>query len=346
MENTLTETQKPEMHIKTRQFVTCALMVCALFIFGCEKSLRKPVPGEDTFVDGLLLQAGLIVREGLADADPRIRANAVEVVAATGRIELMPKVQRLLKDEFVPVRFAAVLAVGDTEYRIAKDSVERLLKDPDENIKIAAAYSLSKLGNGEKLGIILDAVTSKDQTVRANAAVLLGKSGDKSAVESLYRALRDENSDDKVRLQAAEAIARLGDEQIYPRLWTMLISVYADDRVMGIRAMGALGTTQAKNALITMLDDGVLEVRLAAAEQLGMLKDTAGEPEVLDVFGENLTARMDAEGRERVYVLTALAIGRIGTASLTRFLPQLLENESKLVRIAAARAVFQCRMAK
>ena len=41
-------------------------------------------------------------------------------------------------------------------------------------------------------------------------------------------------------------------------------------------------------------------------------------------------------------ILLSLAIGRIGTASLTRFLPQLLKDEPKMVRIAAAQAVFQC----
>jgi HEAT repeat protein len=124
----------------------------------------------------------------------------------------------------------------------------------------------------------------------------------------------------------------------------MLISAYADDRVVGIRAMGALGTEQAKNALITMLDDGVLEVRLAAAEQLGKLQDPIGEPEVLQVFTKNLTAGLDKESLERVNVLTALAIGQIGTKPLTKYLPQLLKDESGFVRIAAAKAVFQYAM--
>jgi HEAT repeat protein len=134
----------------------------------------------------------------------------------------------------------------------------------------------------------------------------------------------------------------LGDERIFPKLWAMLISTYADDRIMGIRAMGALATVQARNALITMLDDDIVEVRLAAAEQLGMLNSSAGELEVLDVFTKNLTAGLDRNGLERVNVLTALAIGRIGTPKLTNFLPQLLKNQSKFVRIAAAKAVFQC----
>jgi HEAT repeat protein len=106
--------------------------------------------------------------------------------------------------------------------------------------------------------------------------------------------------------------------------------------------MGALGTTEAKNALITMLDDDVLEVRLAAAEQLGLLGDTAGQRVVLEVFAKNLTAGLDALALERVNVLTALAIGRIGTGAVARFLPRLLRDPSKPVRIAAAKAVFDC----
>jgi HEAT repeat protein len=94
------------------------------------------------------------------------------------------------------------------------------------------------------------------------------------------------------------------------------------------------------------LDDEILEVRLTAAEQLGTLGDNTGELEVLDVFDKDLTAPMDKEGRERVNVLTAMAIGRIGTPRLVKFLPDLLKNESKFVRIAAAKAVFQCSAGK
>jgi HEAT repeat protein len=108
--------------------------------------------------------------------------------------------------------------------------------------------------------------------------------------------------------------------------------------------MGALGTEQAKGALITMLDDGVLEVRLAAAEQLGKFQDPIGEAKVLEVFTKNLAVGLDREGVERVNVLTALAIGQIGTKSLTKYLPQLLKDESKFVRIAAAKAALQCAM--
>jgi HEAT repeat protein len=322
-----------------------AFAFLAFAVFGCNKLLQRTythTPVDSVSVNNLKPQATQIIQEALADDNPLIRVNAIEVVAATKQIRLMPKVQRLLKDKFVPVRFAAALAVGDLQYSLAKSEVAPLLQDENENVKIAAAYTMSKLGSPDSFQLLRKAIASNDQTVRANAALLLGKSGDKSVLKFLYWTLQREDSDDKVRFNTAEAIAMLGDERIFPKLWAMLISTYADDRIMGIKAMGALATVQARDALITMLDDDILEVRLVAAEQLGMLNSSIGELEVLDVFTKNLTAGLDRNGLERVNVLTALAIGRIGTPQLTNFLPQLLKNQSKSVRIATAKAVFQC----
>jgi HEAT repeat protein len=339
---------KNSLKMNSRLPSTAALFSCmALLSVGCNNALQTSggSPAETT-VNSLVPEAFRIIQQGLADNDPRIRANAIEVVVLTRPVPLMPKVQRLLSDEFVPVRFLAILAVGDLKYALAENELMQLLKDKDQNVAIAAAYSLTKLGHPEYLKMCQNAVTSNDQTVRANAAFLLGRSGDRSKLtqEALWWTLQRRDSNDKVRFQAAEALAMFGDQNIFPRLWAMLISVYADDRVVGIRAMGALGTEQAKNALITMLDDSVLEVRLAAADQLGKLADPAGEPVVLEVFTKNLTAGLDKESLERVNVLTALAIGQIGTNNLTKYLSQLLKDESNFVRIAAAKAVLQCAM--
>ena len=79
---------------------------------------------------------------------------------------------------------------------------------------------------------------------------------------------------------------------------------------------------------------------------LGKLKDKSGETEVLDVFEKGLAVGRNKQDRERIYVLTALAIGQIGTSQLKDYLPQLLQDESKRVRLAAAKAVLQGRLKK
>ena len=336
------KTQKhKKIYVSIPQTLLFAYLV--LFTFGCDESLQTPSGDFNaTNINTTRSKALRIIQESLADNDPLVRIHAIEVVASTRQLKLMPTVCRLMQDKFMPVRFAAALAVGDLEYSPAKKSLNQLLNDNDTNVIIAAAYAMSRLGSFEHLQVLRKATADDDQKVRANAALLLGKSGDKSSLEFLWQALQDKDSDDRVVYQSAEAIAMLGDERIYPKLWTMLISAYADVRLIGVRAMGKLRTPEAKNALIRMLDDDILEVRLVAAEQLGVFRDPIGEPKVLEVFKKNLTGGVDKQANERANVLTALAIGQIRTPTLRKFLPQLLQNESKFVRIAAAKAVFQC----
>jgi HEAT repeat protein len=325
-----------------RLFGVVAFNLAMLFMLGCQQPQQAPlVSGLPPLSGDLPSQARQVVLDGLADPDPQFRANAIEVIATTREVRLMPKAQKLLQDPAIPVKFIAVLAVGDLQYTLAKDEIGRLLSDPNPNIKIAAAYAMTRLGEAEYFKIFRNAVVSEDQTVRANAALLLGKSGQKEALRVLWWTLRQPDSTDKVSLQAAESIAMLQDERIYPKLWSRLISAYADDRVLGIRAMGALGTEQAKNAIITMLDDTIPEVRLTAAAQLGRLGEPIGEARVAEVFEKNLLTDMDADGQQRVKVLAALAIGEIGTEGLTKHLPQLLRDSSKPVRLAAARAILR-----
>ena len=319
-------------------------MCVILFVFGCEESSQTLGDYYVTNIASPRAEAYRIIQNALDDTNPVAKVNAIEVIATTGQIKLMPKVQRLLQNEFTPVRFAAALAVGDTQYSPAKNSVSPLLKDKDVNVVVAASYAMGRLGYPEYFEIVRESIKNQDRTVRANAAFLLGKTGDKSSLKLLKWAQEDKNTNDKVRFQVLEARARLGDDEVLQKLWAIVYSAFADDRIMGIRAMGLLGTSKARDILVTKLDDNVLEVRLAAAGQLGKLRDRIGETEVLDVFEKNLTAGLDREAGERANVLTALAIGEICTPDLEKFLPQLLKNESKFVRIAAAKAVFQCKL--
>ncbi|HUT29131.1 MAG TPA: HEAT repeat domain-containing protein [Sedimentisphaerales bacterium] len=321
------------------------LIVCGLglvLLAGCKEGVHgtSDWQGPPSAGAELVPQARGILKAALEEQDPVSRVNAIEVVAATRQIRMMPAVEGMLRDNAVPVRFAACLAVGDVQYSLAEKQVAPLLNDMNQNVRIAAAYAMYRLGQTGTYDIVLKAVASPDQTLRANAAMLLGKAKDKTALKYLWWTLGREDSDFKVRFQAAESIAMLGDERIFPKLWATVLSAYADDRIMGIRGMGALATAKAKEVLITKLDDDALDVRLAAAEQLGILGDNTGEPEVHDVFTKNLTAGLRGPELERTRTLAAMAIGRIASPRLTAMLPQLLKDPSPAVRIAAAKAVL------
>jgi HEAT repeat protein len=334
------------MTIKHRVVFTCVTL-SLIALYGCQTGPAKENSSGNAVNSELEVQATQIIQQALANSSPQVRTNAIEMAASVPVNQahrFMPEVQQLLKDESVPVKFAAAVAIGDTGYSQARGDITRLLKDDNENVKVAAAYAAYKLGYTGGLATIYASIKSNDQSARANAAFLLGKSGEspKRALPILYETMRDETSDEKVILSSIEAIARLGDNKIYQKLWAMLISAYADDRVCGIRAMAALGTPQAKDSISTMLKDDIPEIRLVAAEQLGKMGDTAGEKIVINALTKDVTNAQDQETKARIQTLAALAIGQIRTPTLKNYLPALLKSEFQFTRIAAAKAALQC----
>ena len=278
-----------------------------------------------------------ILRAGLKHENPYIRNNAIEVVAETQQKEMMAEIIRLMEDPAVAIRFSAVVAAGDMLCYGCEQKVRNRLTDEDENVRLAAAYSLTRLKYPDYHDHLRQAARHTDQTVRANAILLLGKAGDRADLDLLYSAMRDEHADEKVRFQAIDSIARLKDTRLYrSKLWALLISKFADDRVMGIRGMGSLGTQDAKNAIITMLTDDVAEVRLCAAEQLGRLGDRSGREEV----AAYLSGNPDFHRSDIANLLAVMAIGRIGTPELTAYLPAAMNSRSDIIRLAAAQSVL------
>lgn len=320
--------------------LTSGLVLIWLSAWGCQG------PGHIS-PNQLRARAIQIVASGLVDPDPRIRATAIEVVAATGREEFLQNLISLIHDPVVPVRFAALMAVGDMQYRPAFEQIKQIFEQiqEDTNVRLAASYALVRLGASPYIEYPRRMISSSDQTIRANAAMILGRLPDRQSLDPLHWALQDKASDDRVLMQAMESIATLGDRQIYNKIWAKLISAYADDRIAAIRAMGGLDSPQARNALRTCLDDEVLEVRLAAAAQLGRLGDKSGKEVVKKAIQKGLISSMgislDEGQAEMAKVLYGLAIGQIGSADLVRYLPGLLEDRSRLVQLFAAGAVLQ-----
>jgi HEAT repeat protein len=291
-------------------------------------------------VKNLVPEAEKIVSDELKNPNTSVKDNVIEVIASCKKMELMPKVAAFLDDPAVPVRFTAAVAAGDTQYKKAEKKLETLLKDPDLNVAAAACYALYKFEPDEKyLKSLEDYALATDPIVQSNAAMLLGKLKNPHSLPILYKLKDSPLSSDSVAYNATESIARIGDEKIYNKIWTLLISVYLDDRCMGVHAMAALGTEKAKNAILTMLDDDDPQVRLLAAGQLAELGDKSGRIIVIEYLN-NTPSQVEKSVLERRNVLAALAIGTIGTEQLTGHLPKFLKNESPFVRLAGAKSVF------
>ncbi len=317
-----------------------SIVLIALFVAGCvqQQTTGSTASAKKTVrTKSLKPRAKIILENGLKSKDARLRSSAIEVTVDTGQKDMLPHITRLTTDPIVPVRFSATVALGNMQCFSCEKIIRQSLNDPDVNVRIAAAYSLVKLNQPQFVEQVRAAAKSSDQTVRANSALLLGKLGNPDNIELLYTVLQASDSTDKVRLQAVESIANLGDERMYrSKLWALLISKFADDRVVGIRGMGALNTTESRNAIISKLDDDVQEVRLVAAEQLARLGDKRGEEQVYAYF----KTRPDLNKIEMANQTAVMAIGPLNSDRLNSQLPKALDSQSPYIQLLAARSVL------
>lgn len=299
----------------------------------------QPAPALETPVklQSLKSRAIAILEAALNSDNAYLRSHAIEIVVETQQKEMLPLVVKRTNDRSVAVRFAAATGLGDLQCISCESVLIQMLNDPDANVQIGAAYALAKMNQPKYREMIRSAAGNTDPTIRANAALLLGKLGNRDDIALLYEVLNDNESTDKVRMQAVESIARLGDERMYrSKLWALLISKFADDRVMGIRGMGALNTPESRGAVATMLQDDVPEVRLTAAEQLARLGDKRGEVQVYEYF----QTQPDLNKMDMANGMAVRAIGYLGSSRLNSILPQIIETPSRDLQLIAAQAVL------
>lgn len=317
--------------------IITAILLVSYTAFGPGVSFGFELGKKESSVNALKLQALSILKDALNSKSPLIRTHAVEVAVSTGQKDYVPQICKLAKDPSVPVRFAAVVGLGDMGNKEHMELIHDSLNDTNVNVRIAAAYSLVKLGQTKYSGPLLAAAKNADQTVRANAVLLIGKLGNRDHLKLLHEVMTLKDSTDKVRMQAVESISRLGDEEMYrSKLWALQISKYADDRVVGIRGMGALNSPESKQAIVTMLQDDILEVRLAAAEQLARLGNNSGEQEVYSYFQTN----PDLNKASMASGMAVMAIGYLKSNRLNNYLPTAISSKDPYIRVVGAQSVL------
>lgn len=264
-----------------------------------------------------LTRAGLgkLVRERLGpkvagEADDQRRCGlARELVRAGDRSQVRVLMEVLAKaDPYGHVHACESLfkvgQIGDGE-RLR----EAFEKTDQPKLAIMAAAALARWGHPRALGRIREFVTVEDGETARIAAWVLARTGDQSDLEALRAGLR-RFTDPLTRAYFEHALAALGDEEGRAALVRNLSSedpnvrVYAAEFAPEARVLGA------KGALLRLLDDPVLDVRVRAAEALLLLAVAApGDRE--KVFSRNVFEATAANPRYSEGSVLVLRDGRL-----------------------------------
>ena len=323
-----------------RRFSAAGLWLCAvglLILPGCEPQPVQQKPAV-TIPDAQTQRQAIeqIITASKAE-DPFLRANAIES-AQWLPDRALQLVQLGLTDENPAVRFTAVVMVGKLELPTLVQPVSALRDDPSASVRAGALFALKRCGQQVNLSPMAAMLVQPDATLRSNVAMLMGKLGDDSAIPVL-RSLANAPSprdfsleqDAIVEVQVAEALVALGYEPGLEVLRASAFSPYYEVRITAVRALGFYSDRKFHTALVNMLGQDPVELRLAAAESLARMGSDQGLVVVLAGSEFDLPP---------VRAQAALAL-RLFTDELARQRRNaLLSDSSQQVRVAAAAAIL------
>jgi len=326
-----------------------ALLLLLIFVTGCaggnrpveRRTFERPrIPVAPAVVltpidEALQLKAIAEIADALASSDPVLRAQSLEATARTNDPSALVRIERALIDENSLVRFAGAMAAGDLRLKAVRNSLRKIAFDLDPSVRIGVRYALHRIGDRSLSRDLESLSQDPSPVVRSNAILVLGLTGEPTAVRVLHPLLKDTNA--TVRLLVAEALWRLGDQRGLEALVTATVSRFIDDQIVATLALASRRDTRVKDYVIGKLvadkDGGQSpELQLVAARALGMLGDDAG-------FAIAIAGAQSNDARRTQ--LAAFALGDIGRTDGQQTLARLLESLDPTVRLAAATSLRQ-----
>lgn len=305
---------------------------------GCQWGGPRPSPAERA---ELRRRAeDLLLRACTSDLDV-VRANAIEALAKVLAEHCPPCLRESLRSEHALVRFAACTALGELKDCGSAELIRPLLADPSPRVRLAAAFALVRCGEISEAALLVETLNGHpDENLRADAAYLIGRIGEKKALKRLRLAARRERSG-RVLMHIYTAMATLGDENGLDRLMEAAVSGDIVARLVALQSLAELGRPRSHDALrVRFAQEGdYVQTRLIAARGLGRLGDASGYE--LAMRSLDYT---DADPNEqmRVRSLAALALGAIGDERALPRLAELARRETdERVQVAACLAICE-----
>lgn len=281
---------------------------------------------DDVFVIEPIAAAVLVEVAAKAVSDPRLRFEALEILARAGDGAARAQIAAASAADASLAAAIAGAAVGDAP-SIA--TLRRMAGSPDVPDKTAVVRALAASRDPAAAVTVASLLKDPSPVTRAAAATALGSLGAASAVAALRDALNDSSA--LVRSSAAVALHQLGDRSGETLLAAMLNSEVADLRLLAATAYRTEAAGPWSAAIKPLLNDPNGVNRFIAAELLARVDPEAARAAAatgLDSANPNI--------REEAARVVAIALPE-DLAALRR----LLRDTSPRVRLHAAHGVLK-----
>jgi HEAT repeat protein len=241
-----------------------------------------------------------------------LRANAAEALGKIGDMRAASLLRDRLGDHNESDAVWKKVAHAAQELRVTGVPawVSQRARDSWEAAGLRFAAFMALTGSLEHLSVMLEMLDNSTKEIRAGAAIALGKTGSKEAVQPLIDKLQNDG-EEIVRRDSAKALADLAD----PASEQALIKAHQEDGTESVRiesaiALGNIGGQDGVAALINTIQDTSIakNIRCNAAKALG----TAGKDEAIPALKECLEDNIGSihfEAAEALRKITGQSFG-------------------------------------
>lgn len=301
-----------------------------------------------------------------ADNHPEVRKAAVRAVGRFNDASVVPALLRLLRDPSEDVRSAAVGSLGSVGAAEAIGALSAQLGAGSDLYRAKVAYALGQIARSPAAGKAGEAAierlvaalatpalrTSSREALRVAGAAaipalllhLSGKlPGDPSTAVQLLAKAADSRATaaltaelERRRVPQPIVLAALGATRDPDALVPVLGSLSSKDPEIRLAAMNAMRPLlgedgRASDVLIERLADSELEVRILAAEYLGLARARQGTEKLIELTAATTPPRLRRAAVD--------ALGEIGDPAALNALIELLSNGPPDLRASVATAL-------
>lgn len=244
-------------------------------------------------------------------ADALGRIEAAQELGALGTAKAIQALAETLQtDSFWGVQAEAARALGSIRSQAALDGLLQSLTVQNPKARRAVVQSLGEFRDESAAEALLSVMEKGDTSyyVEADAGKSLGKTRSPGAFAALERAAEKSSFGEIIRALALEGFAELADERAIPLALSW--ARYGRPQQARSAAISALGRLakytgekdkeEIRDALVQLLDDPWLRVKLTAVAALEEMKDTKAIPALERLAQADLDGRVQRRAREAV----------------------------------------------
>jgi len=305
----------------------------------CYAILQQAMKSEEAFVRSGAARAvgesedpGLIplLEKGAKDFYPTTRQFALQGISNLSKSKAKTLGRERLEDSNVWVKSTALDLLADLNDTESIDAIKPLLKAPDRMVRLAAAYTLVRLGEEEYFDELIRAVKGGDTIHRFQAITYLGKIGDDASLRQLKELL--ESDEEQVLSASLKSLGEQAEMESFRTFVKLSLHESPTVRRNAVLAMGYLPPNAVRKQVKLFCTDSAPLVQLSAALVMHRLKSAECNNTFVELMGHKDFA---------VRASTARVLGKVDIPDRTRLLAQALGDSKVRVRTAAVRAAGQ-----